>query len=37
MDTKLGILPNLNVFFLTMWVLCCLSYNKRTRTQPPLV
>ena len=36
-DTTLGILRNLNVHFLTMWVLCCLSYNKRTRTQPLLV
>ena len=27
-------LHNLNALFLTMWVSCCLSHNKQTRTQP---
>ena len=31
--TKLGIFPKLNVLFLALWVSCCLSHNKRTRTQ----
>ena len=33
-DTKLQIFHNLNVLFLAMWVLCCLSNNKPTHTQP---
>ena len=33
-DTKLESVPNLKVLFLTMRLSCCLSYNKRTRTQP---
>ena len=33
-DTKLENIANLNELFLTMWILCCLSHNKQTRTQP---
>ena len=36
-DTNLEIFANRNVLFLTMWVLCCLSHNTRTRTQLSLV
>ena len=30
-DTNLEIFADRNVLFLTMWVLCCLSHNTRTR------
>ena len=33
-NTKLGNVANFNVLFLTIWVSCCLSHNKLTRTQP---
>ena len=33
-DTELENIANLNELFLTMWILCCLSHNKQTRTQP---
>ena len=31
-NTKNEMFSNLNVFFLTMWVSCCLSHNERTST-----
>ena len=33
-DTELENIANLNELFLTLWILCCLSHNKQTRTQP---
>ena len=32
--TKLENVANFNVLLPTKWVSCCLSHNKRTRTQP---
>ena len=34
--SKLENVANFNVLFLTVWILCCLTYNKQTRTQPLL-
>ena len=33
-NNKLEIVANFNVFFVTIWVLCRLSHNKRTCTSP---
>ena len=36
-NTKLQNVANFKVLFLTIWVSCCLSHNKPTRTQPLLI